>query len=192
MRVLLVAEGASELSGALEALVRRLGLADAEINTDRVSNNKIHAHHGSGRGFLKRALRWMLHAQDTGHDALVFLIDEDGHSERQQEIADANDRTEAYIRRALGVAIKTFDAWMLADEKALSQVLCTHISRQRAPEAASHPKETCSQLFIDSGQSISASELYAEIAKVIDLEVLSERCPRGFGLFAGRVQNLQV
>jgi hypothetical protein len=77
MRVLLVAEGASELAGALEALVRRLGLEDAEIAHDRVSSPNLHAHHGNGKGYFKRTIRWMFEAQKRGYDALILLIDQD-------------------------------------------------------------------------------------------------------------------
>jgi len=100
MKVLLVGEGASELAGALETLVRRLGLAEAEIAQDRVSRRDLHAHHGKGRGYFKRAVRWMLEAQKRGHDALILVIDEDGHPERSQEFADAQQYTGTTIHRA--------------------------------------------------------------------------------------------
>lgn len=72
MRVLVVSEGKHEHSGALENLVKRLGGERATFASDRVQSNRIHAHHGQGQGFFKRALRWLLEAQKRGFDALVL------------------------------------------------------------------------------------------------------------------------
>jgi hypothetical protein len=45
MKVLLVSEGPSELNGALQNLVRRLGVTEGDIDIDRVSQRDVHAHH---------------------------------------------------------------------------------------------------------------------------------------------------
>jgi hypothetical protein len=190
MKVLLVGEGASELAGALETLVRRLGLAEAEIAQDRVSRRELHAHHGKGRGYFKRAVRWMLEAQKRGHEALVLVIDEDGRPERLQEFADAQQYAGTPIRRAFGVAIRTFDAWMLADEKALTEVLGCTVSRQQTPESIVEPKRRCGELLDNSAESMTASEMYTAIARIIDIGVLQTRCRKGFAPFAQRVQEL--
>src|SRR5215217_4681415 len=110
MRILLVGEGASELGGALETLVRRLGFSDVQVDSDRVSKQQIHAHHGRGQGYFKRAVRWMLEAGKRGYDAVVLLIDEDGRPERVTELRDAQEYSKSPVRRAFGVAIRTFDA----------------------------------------------------------------------------------
>src|SRR4051794_40358707 len=99
MRVLLIGEGTNELSGGLETIVRRLGLRDADIDTDRVSQQRIHAHHGKGRGYFKRAVRWMIEAGKRGYDALILLIDEDGYSERITELREAQEYDTLLIRR---------------------------------------------------------------------------------------------
>ena len=80
MKVLLVAEGKHERGkedrdGALETIVRRLHQGICQCDLDRVSRKDIHAHHGKGQGYFKKALRWMLHAQELGYDALVLVID---------------------------------------------------------------------------------------------------------------------
>jgi hypothetical protein len=192
MKVLLVGEGPSELRGALEALVRRLGLAAAEFETDYANRADLHAHHGMGRGFFKRALRWMQRAQQLGYDVLVLVIDEDGKPERSKEFADAQQDSRFTIPRALGVAIRTFDAWMLADEKALSVVLGMNVSRQRTPEGIKDPKSVCGELHENSDGSLSLTKMYAAIAEIIDVELLHERCPKGFAPFAQRVRELSV
>jgi hypothetical protein len=191
MKVLLVAEGPSELDGALEALVRRLGLSDAAIDTDRVSNKAIHTHRGKGQGFFKRAVRWMFEARNRNYNALILLIDQDGHAERSRDIDKSQDYRGINLPRALGVAIRTFDAWMLADESALSQLTGSTVNRQSAPEFISDPKRCCQDLLVIPSGSMSFSALYARIAAVIDLEILEVQCPKGFGPFAQRVRSLR-
>jgi hypothetical protein len=116
MKILLVGEGRHELAGALPALVQRFTSTDIQYDLDRVSRNDIHAHHGRGGGYFKKALRWIREAEKRGYDALILLIDEDNRPERTREIDDAQDHsTVTALPRALGVAIRTFDAWMLAD-----------------------------------------------------------------------------
>ena len=190
MRVLLIGEGPSELSGALRAFISRLGLSDYEIEQDRMSRRDIHAHHGKGKGYLKRAIRWMLEAQRREYDAVVLLVDQDDHKERVTEIDDAQESDLATIRRALGVAIRTFDAWMLADEHALTTVLEYQVSRQQNPENVTDPKRLCTELLEDSSLAIGAAEAYGAIASVADVGVLEERCPKGFAPFANRVREL--
>lgn len=190
MKVLLVGEGPNELDGALETLVRRLGLADAEIDTDQVKCSDIHAHHGKGQGYFKRAVRWILEAKKRGYDALVLVIDRDNRPERLQEFERAQQQYPPAIRRALGVAIRTFDAWMLADERALTKVLGCAVSRQQNPETIAKPKDLIREILDTSDQSMATSEAYAAIANLVDMHVLETRCKRGFAPFAGRVREL--
>lgn len=190
MRILLVGEGPSELNGALENLVRRLGVTVAGIDTDRVSQGEIHAHHGKGRGYFKRAVRWMLEAQKRGYDTLILVIDQDGRPERTREIDDAQQYAGTSVQRALGVAIRTFDAWMLADDKALTNVLGLTVSRQPDPESIVDPKGVCRGLLDESDCSFRQTEMYAAIAEVVDIAALEARCPKGFASFAQRVRGL--
>jgi len=135
MKVLIVGEGASELAGALSTLVTRLASAELEIHQDKVSQSGIHVHHGKGGGCFKRAVRWMIEAEKRGFDAVVLIIDQDGRPERAKEFTEAQEYTRISIRRALGVAVKTFDTWMIADEAALTTVLDFPVNRQPDPEA---------------------------------------------------------
>ena len=57
MKVLVVSEGKHEQSGALENLLKRFGGTHAFFEYDRVSNSGIHAFHGKGKGYFKRAIR---------------------------------------------------------------------------------------------------------------------------------------
>jgi len=190
MRVLVVSEGKHELSGALENLLKRLGGVGASLTFDRVSNNTIHAVHGKGRGYFKRAVRWLKEAEDRGANALILLIDEDGRSERITEIRDAQDYHQSQLARAMGVAIRMFDAWMLADEKALTEVLGYTVNRQPDPETTGHPKQVCADLLAESGNQISPRDMYAQVSAKIDIDDLCARCPLGFEPFAAHVRNV--
>ena len=191
MKVLLVSEGKHELAGALETLVRRLfSPREIEIDHDKVSIADVHAYHGKGQGYTKRAIRWLLDARKRGYDAIVLVIDEDGQTERVREIAEAQKHEGFEFQRAFGVAIRTFDAWMLADEQALTAVLGCQIQCQPAPESEKDPKQACKDLR-DAGEAdISQTEMYVRIAERVNLLLLEQRCPRGFAPFADRVRRL--
>jgi len=89
MRILVVCEGKHEWSGALKNLLVKLGGDEGGLEFDRVSNNEIHAVHGKGKGYFKRALRWLIEAEKRGVDGLILVIDEDGKRERIGEIQEA-------------------------------------------------------------------------------------------------------
>jgi hypothetical protein len=195
VRVLLVAEGQHERGkedrdGALETLVRRLHQDITYCDLDRVSRKDIHAHHGKGRGYFKKALRWILEAEKRGYDAIVLVIDQDNVPERTQEITSAQNAQPVTLRRALGVAIRTFDAWMLADEQALTRVLGYAVSPQRSPEDVSDAKGVCTQLLGKSSMAMSQSEFYAFVAREADMNTLIRQCPKRFAPFAQRVRSL--
>jgi Domain of unknown function (DUF4276) len=192
MKVLLVSEGKHEASGALQSVVHRLAPHIQSFTLDRVSRVDLATLHGKGRGFFKRAIRWMFEARKRGFDALVLLIDEDGRRESIRELEDAQADTTVPLRRALGCAIPTFDAWLLADERSLSIVLKTTVSKQSDPETNSRAKATCAALLQSSGSELAQSDFYSEVAKVLDLECLATRCPKGFGVFADRVRALDA
>ena len=190
MRVLVVAEGKHELSGALESLLKRLGGDNAVFEFDRVSNKNIHAFHGKGKGYLKRVFRWLKEAEKKGVDAIILLIDEDGKRERIEQIQEAQDSLLSQLPRAMGVAIRMFDAWMLADEKALTEVLGDNINRQSNPETIRKPKQVCAELLADSHIQISQSEMYAKVSCKINIDILCDRCQSGFKPFATYVRNI--
>ena len=208
MRVLIVSEGRSEhlsatdthphandeIAGALRNLVCRLGQQSDgwQIDEGKLSRQDVHAHHGKGQGYLKRCIRWMLHAEKQGYDAIVLLVDRDGEKNKNRisEVDAAQVNPLASIRRAFGVAVESFDAWMLADQVALSKVFKSTVQRQPDPESMVNPKQAFRQLFQTTQFEGSVSEHYAEICAVADLAIWQERCPRGFAPFAERVRSL--
>ena len=133
----------------------------------------------------------MLHAQKHGYDAMVLLIDHDNQRERKQELSKAQDDLRAtIIPRAVGVAIITFDAWMLADEKALTLALGAPVQRQPDPETTRDAKAQCAKLRDDCDSNLSLTELYSQLSENIDLELLAERCSAGFRPFSERVRGM--
>jgi len=190
MKVLVVTEGKHEQSGALENLLKRLGGTQASFLFDKVSNSDIHAFHGKGPRYFKRAIRWLKEAENRQADALVLLIDEDGESKRIKQITDAQDSFMSQLPRAMGVAIRMFDAWMLADEKTLTQVLDYNVNRQPNPETIRKPKKVCENLLAESSIQMSQSEMYAKVSYELDLDILCDRCQSGFRPFATFVRNI--
>ncbi|MCH7688725.1 MAG: hypothetical protein IH899_18925 [Planctomycetes bacterium] len=197
MKVLVVSEGKHELSpesdsSPLVELTRRLMNQNADFVREKVSSRKVRIHcpHGKSAAYEKRALGWIRYAQKEGYNALVFVIDQDGQKKRKTGIENAQIHTHFVIPRAMAVAIQSFDAWMLADEGALSEVLGGNVQRQKDPELIKEPKIECEKINNESPRNLSLTEFYFQVAKVIDLDRLRERCPDGFGPFRVRVENM--
>jgi hypothetical protein len=192
MKVLVVSEGKHEQSGALENFIKRLGGDKADLTFDRISSSAVHAWHGTGPGYFKRAVGWLKEAERRDVDALILLIDDDRKKKerRGRQIAEAQDCPLSQLRRAMGVAIRAFDAWMLADEKALTEVLGCTIVRQPDPETIRDPKQVCANLLAEGQNKMAQSEMYAGIAYRVDLALLSLRCRSGFAPFAARVRQV--
>jgi hypothetical protein len=193
-RALLVAEGAHELSGALEELVAKLtGLQlDVTCRPMRDSEVRVHAPVGKYQGFTRRFLGWLSFAEENNFELLIALIDEDDERQRHNEVEMAQASDVFSVRRAFGVAVQAFDAWMLADEKALSIVLKTNISKVGSPERLKNPKARFKAIRDENGVNENLKELYRQIAIESDLDSLALACPTGFKPFADRVRRLST
>lgn len=197
MRILIVSEGVHELGddnldGALVTLSSRLLNENVSFERKKVSSTEVQQHAQPGRGgrYKKRALGWIRLAEREGYDAIILVIDQDGDEGRKQQFDRAQDDPRLSFPRALGVAIKRFDAWMLADEQALSDVLGMHIDPLPNPESEDDPKGKCESLRNVSHSQLSLREMYAAIAERTAMERLKDRCPNGFAPFAQRVRTL--
>ncbi len=146
--------------------------------------------HGKGKGMFKKAVGWILDAANRHCDALVFLTDEDGDRSRLRQMDDAQHWNGTNLPRACGIAIRKFDAWFLADETVLEEILGAHVDRQPEPEKTAEPKAQCRSLLENSKLVDSLGELYEQVAQCINVGTLSDRCPNGFAPFAERVQAL--
>jgi len=200
MKVLIVSEGKHELGNehrdqslaALRTLVCRVVGQDLQCDLDTVRNVGRHITGGKGDRFKRKAIECMKQAEKRGYDAMVFLIDEDGDVDRRRQLDMAQEYVGIGIRRAIGLAIRTFDAWMLADETALSNALSARVQRQPDPEDIKDPKSHCRKLREDLGLGWGLTDMYEQIARIADLAIIEKRCPRGFGNFADRLRGLGV
>ena len=201
MRVLVVAEGAHEIGAANEeelnaspALYRLIErTVEAQLTFHSLPWSKIRTHHGKGPGYFKKAVGALREAERRRCDALVMLVDEDGNRDRLLQFNRAqDDHSMSTLPRALGLAIRSFDAWILADEKTLSSVLQTTVQTQRSPEDAKNPKEECEQLLRNADSPLSPREVYAEVLLRCDLEIVERRCPKGFAPFVKRLRELRI
>ncbi|HET6251290.1 MAG TPA: hypothetical protein VFE47_26640 [Tepidisphaeraceae bacterium] len=143
---------------------------------------------GRGGKLFKRAMRCLRYAADNGFGALVFVIDQDDEPERREPLDRAQEYDGVAIGRAFGLAVRTFDAWMIADEQALSKILGRIIQRQPSPEAISDAKSHCKSLL--GSAALGLTDLYKAIADEAIIERIEERCPIGFAPFAARVRRL--
>lgn len=189
-RALVVSEGPHD--AAVDELVRRLFEQGVHIEHDRVSSPDIHAYHGIGPGFFKRAVRWILEAERRGYDALILVIDRDGDKRRTAQFDEAQKYVASRLPRALGVAIESFDAWILTDEKALSEVLKIPVPKQKDPESIQQPKLVCETLISASSVNLSQRDVYRAVCRVVDLKTLERRCKKGFAPFAKRLSALEI
>lgn len=214
MRILVVGEGKSELGdeppGPLAQIVHTLlgEPANCEFTRQTFAGlPKVHAglpHKGSGNS--RKVKVALIKAADEGYDALVLVHDRDRDIKMAREMLEAPDsaRTEAptyrYPPAAVGIAIETFDAWMLADERALSKVLEQTIQTQSDPEKLAgkkdtgrHPKDVMEQLVAQSEAGYAVFwKAYPTIAAEIDIATLERKCPDGFGAFAEKVRDVGV
>lgn len=189
MKVLLVYEGIHEGGGALKALVESiLGQSIVPLEK-RASELPRVIQHGKGGRLFKKAVAWVREAENLELDGVVFLTDFDKDNVGPDRIAQlseaqADRSVAANIQRAFGVPIKSFDAWMVADEVAMKEVLGEAVNRTPDPETITDPKATAREIV---GDRMALRDFYRDVASQVNLEALKSRCPKGFGPFYDRL-----
>jgi hypothetical protein len=197
MKILLVSEGKHEIgadaeSSALAGLVCRIIGDNHEFTLEPVSNRKfkIHKPRGKSADYEKRALACVRYAEREGFEALILVVDEDGDIDREAGITNSQNYEGFRLPRALGLAIHSFDAWMLADHVAMSKVVDRTINLQKQPETIKDPKSQCTKILAEAECAQALSEVYRQIVAIVDLVRLTERCPKGYAPFQSRVRAL--
>ena len=195
---LIVAEGDHELSGgrpdgALPTIVRRLLGDGVELQTTgkRIRELAGHMHPGKGDRLGRKFIGIMRMAEREEFDAAVILIDHDGDDTRLKSATYAQEATVTSFPRAVGIAVRSFDAWFLADHAALSHVLSTTVDMQPDPESHPDPKSVCQTLNGSVPGERRLRDFYAMISAIVDIQILRNRCPVGFAEFAKRVEGLK-
>jgi len=194
-----VAEGDHELSGghpdgAIMVLVRRLLGEGVELEATgkKIRELSAHMHPGRGDRLGRKFIGIMRLAEREGFTAVVILIDHDGDDTRLQSATYAQEAIVTLFPRAVGIAVRSFDAWFLADHAALSNVLSKIVDRQTHPEGIRNPKELCQKLNDSAPKTRRLRDLYSMVATAADLQILRDRCPTGFAVFAERVEGLKA
>lgn len=195
-RIWVITEGKHEEDGALLHLIRRLipNLDDCDFEFDRWKNPRGRSRRfrstERGDGIFKKFVAMLFDAEQYGFDAVIALVDCDRDRGRLHSVAKAQDELAAPVPRAFGVAVETFDAWFLADEKSLSTILETTISAQPDPESNSDAKTSIKSLRDESGSQLGLAELYSDLAQIFDTDLVARRCPKGFAVWKQRVEKL--
>jgi len=75
------------------------------------------------------------------------------------------------------IAVQEFEAWLLADDRALGDYLDSNVQAIQAPESVDSPKERLQKLFDSKGRNLIEFDDYVELAKSVDIEVVARKCP---------------
>lgn len=121
-------------------------------------------------------------------DTLILAVwDRDGKEEclhDRKVLLDAlRDRGS---RATVGVCVEEIEAWLLADAAAFKRAFGRGPSTgiPGKPEELPDPKKVLHRVladYSDAGQPHALNALYRQLAQEIDLDTLTETCPRGFG-----------
>ncbi len=147
-----------------------------------------------GYGFIKELPSLVKRLEDDRVDVLVAVVDTDDTriNERLSAMREAIDDCQLTpISFATGLAVRSVEAWLLADEQAIGMALGgVAVNRQPDPERIDNPKVHLQRLISDLTGGVEFSvEAYAdEIAGHTDLRVLRNRC-RHFDLLATEIVN---
>jgi len=197
--------------GALHTLIRRellaAGLPDCQFvhrhpNFKEISKGKVHTGHGvlDTKYLAQTVVAWQPHEIDM----VIILVDADYELEKRtkdlaQALAtiaanhiNANDQR-ILNRHAGGLAIKNFDTWLLADSDKITAWLQVALPADLPQNLETLPGNAKEILENAVGQSMytpthagnGSRELKArwELARLVDLERIKERCPQGYGKF---------
>ena len=132
-------------------------------------------------------MSWIRRAENEKYDAIVIVVDQDNAPDRRKGLDAAQADNRLSLPRAIGLAVKSFDAWMLADEVAISAAIGKTVHKQKKPEDHKDPKDTMRGIVTDCD---AMTDLYAKIADQANIEMLCKSCPKGFAPFHDRLTRL--
>jgi hypothetical protein len=217
LKVLVISEGPHELGHkhdvflddgelpALPILVRRLVEARVAmsftcrplktVGKARVNDIVKTTVEARAAGLARKVLQGLTEAKIDGFDAVVVLIDRDGDPDSKRLVPLQRGRDSHWARIpvcAVGTAVETFDAWMIADPGAIEKAGGDKSKHRPDPEKLNgkegtdkHPKDWAAKIF---GGGKGLGEAYATVAAHVDIEHLRKSCPKGFAPFADDVR----
>lgn len=153
-----------------------------------------------GGGYQQKAagFRKMVFRNDS--HAAVFVVDSDGDLEgKTAELREGRDAGPSDVPMAVGVAHPCIESWLLADGTAIRRGL----KLERTPDVPQEPEELpapredrkknpktiLARIARSRNKELSADEKDDVALAMNDMDLVGERCPRGFGPFADEVQR---
>ncbi|MGD1856707.1 MAG: DUF4276 family protein [Leptolyngbyaceae cyanobacterium] len=130
---------------------------------------------------------------------IIFLVDSDDSppQERTSILQQALDKYS--LQGAVGVAVKEFEAWLVADSKAINQVIGSVPKNFQSPEnlKPGEAKRSLNEWIQSSIYSIRTNnDIRRDLATAMDLDEVANLCPsfKGFrqALLAFNAQNFQI
>lgn len=197
MKLLVFGEGPNDVgkpgslpeSGTLQRLIS-LVLQNIEVSYERMQIMHLGPRRSKG-GFQEKVRLAFREAELRNSDALVYVVDQDGDAKREEKLKKARDQQATSIPSAVGVAIKTIEAWLLADETAIAKAFSSETpSTTKNPEKLSDPKQILQGRLDKIDVWANYSEMYADLAGNTRIEVLRKRCPNGFAPFETELLSL--
>lgn len=140
----------------------------------------------TGHGFIKELPTFAATIRAAGCDMLVAVVDSDAPKapERLQRLRDAKSLCERDIPICVaeGLAIRSIESWLLADDAALFSTFGGDRNKWvfPNPESLEEPKITLNTLVRQQseGSEVSFAFYAGDLAEKIDIELLRRRCSR--------------
>ena len=202
LRIVLYAEGASDLAGPTTLPpAPSAPLADEHLGPAHIMVRRILAEHGhaairfesplrtrrgrAARGSdlhheptLRQLLRWG--RTDLQPDLAIVLVDADDERRRAERLEAATENVG--VKRIVAAAFREFEAWLVADTRALRETLGLDISTTKDPEsmARREAKELLASWASEAARTqagVEPPELRRQLAGRCDLDELGRRCP---------------
>lgn len=209
LRVLVLGDGRHELGTdlgrsldsdnlpALPRLVHRLMGCPAHVSYTCEPFHAVKPVHTRGHKYAKKVRRAIQLARQDGYQALAVVIDRDRKkdADRIVPLRDGRDAmaSGSFPACAVGMAVEAFDAWMIADGKAVRTAEGDPAKTHPKPESLAgkegtgdHPKDMAAVIF---GSKAGLGDKYAVVAQHVDLDQLAKTCPKGFAPFAEDVRR---
>jgi hypothetical protein len=137
-----------------------------------------------GHGFIKELPVFARQLYDDGAAIVVAVVDTDNTrlGERRGLLHEAQAKCGIPICIAEGLAVRSLEAWLLADARAIDTVFDGDLARVQFPnpETDLTPKETLNQIVrsLTNGREVTFATFACELAEAIRLDVLRQRCPQ--------------
>jgi hypothetical protein len=179
--------------GVVPILVHRLCDRPAQMSVKRRAYAFL-----QGKGLAQKVCFAKRQARYNGSAGAVFVMDSEGDEKdrrmRHGELTSGRDRELPDFPMAIGVAQPCIEAWLLADGRALGRALGVNTVPSVPDDAEAlpapnrdrklNPKAVLANLGVGS-----AAEKEAVARAMNDLDLVCQRCPRGFAPFAEEVQQ---